>query len=290
MAMRKTDMTGRRVMITGCTAGLGRAATIAIADMGADLSLVCRNAERGEALARELRDGTAYGDVDLYVGDMGSQDDIRSIAERFLATDRPLHVLFNNAGVIMQRHTTTRDGLETTFGVNHIGYFLLTMLLLDRLEASAPARIVNTASDAHRHGIGRLDFDDLQGEKGFSFIRAYAGSKLANILFTRELAKRIEGRGVTVNAFHPGFVGSDFSKNNGLFASILMTALRPFARSPLRGAETGIYLCTSPDVEGQSGGYYYDCKPYEPAAHALNDDDAARLWSVSEHLVGAPFG
>jgi NAD(P)-dependent dehydrogenase (short-subunit alcohol dehydrogenase family) len=196
-------------------------------------------------------------------------------------------VLFNNAGVIMQRKTHTADGFETTFGVNHIGYFLLTVLLVERLQASAPARIVNTASDAHKSSGGRLDFDNLQAEKRFSIMRAYGSSKLANLLFTRELARRLEGRGITVNAFHPGMVGSDFSKNNGLLARIVMNLLRPLSRSPLKGAETGIYLCTSPEVEGETGHYYYDCKEHEPAEQATNDEDAKRLWELSEGWTGA---
>lgn len=282
-----SSRTGRQVMVTGCTAGLGRAGAIQLAEMGADVALVCRNRSKGEALQREIAQQTRRDCASLFVGDLGSQRDIHAIAEAYLATDRPLHVLFNNAGVIMQRKTETVDGFETTFGVNHIGHFLLTLLLVERLEASAPARIVNTASDAHRSSGGRLDFDNLRAEKKFSIMRAYGSSKLANILFTRELARRLEGRGITVNAFHPGMVGSEFSKNNGLLARIVMSLLRPFSRSPEKGAETGIYLCTSSEVEGETGRYYYDCKEHEPAEQAMNDEDAKRLWELSEGWTGA---
>ena len=287
MGVDDVDMTGRQVMVTGCTAGLGRAGAIKLAEMGADVSLVCRDRSKGEALRREIERRTRRDCASLLVGDLGSQKDIRAIAEAYLATDRPLHVLFNNAGVIMQRKTETLDGVETTFGVNHIGYFLLTLLLVERLQASAPARIVNTASDAHKSSGGRLDFNNLRAEKKFSIMRAYGSSKLANILFTRELSRRLEGHGITVNAFHPGMVGSDFSKNNGLLARIVMNLLRPVSRSPLKGAETGIYLCASPEVEGKTGRYYYNCKEHQPAEQATNDEDARRLWELSEGWTGA---
>jgi retinol dehydrogenase-12 len=286
-AIQKLEMSGKHVMVTGCTAGLGRASAIAIAEMGASMALVCRDQAKGESLLREIESRTQRKDHTLHVGDLGSQKDIRAIADSFLSSDRPLHVLFNNAGVIMQRHSITEDGFETTFGVNHVGYFLLTLLLMERLRTSAPARIVNTASDAHKFAGGRLDFDNLKGEKKFGVMNSYGGSKLANILFTRELASRIDGSGVTANAFHPGMVGSDFAKNNGAIARVSMTLLRPFARSPLKGAETGIYLSTSPEVEGRSGGYYYDCRPLEPAEAARNADDAQRLWQLSEKWVDA---
>jgi NAD(P)-dependent dehydrogenase (short-subunit alcohol dehydrogenase family) len=287
MGVYDVDMTGRQVMVTGCTAGLGRAGAIRLAEMGAEVALVCRNRSKGETLQEEIGRRTLRDCTSLFVGDLGSQRDIRAIAEAYLETDRPLHVLFNNAGVIMQRRTETVDGFETTFGVNHIGYFLLTVLLVGRLEASAPARVVNTASDAHRFSGGRLDFHNLQAEKKFSIMRAYGTSKLANILFTRELARRLEGRGITVNAFHPGMVGSDFSKNNGLLARTVMNLLRPFSRSPLQGAETGIYLCSSPEVEGVTGRYYVDCREHEPAEQATNDEDAKHLWELSEGFTGA---
>jgi retinol dehydrogenase-12 len=284
---RDVDMSGRHVMITGCTAGLGRAAALEIAGMGAEMALVCRSREKGEALLRDISTRTGNERAELFVGDLGSQKDIRSIASRYLATGRPLHVLFNNAGVIMQKRTLTSEGYETTFAVNHLGYFLLTRLLLDRLVESAPARIVNTASDAHKFAGGRLDFENLQSERSFAVFKAYGASKLANILFTQELSGRLAGTGVTANAFHPGMVGSDFAKNNGRFAELAMNLLRPFARSPLRGAETGIHLATAPELATACGGYYYDCRERKPAAAGRNDGDAKRLWALSEEYVAA---
>ena len=271
MAIESVDMTGKQVMITGCTAGLGRAAAIALAEMGATLSLVCRNRSKGEALIEEMRRKTGREDCELYVGDM----------------DRPLDGVFNNAGVVMQQRSETVDGFETTFGVNHLGYFLLTVLLLEPLKAATAGRVVSTASDAYKFGGRRMNFDDLQSEHKYTTFGAYGASKLANILFTRELARRVGNSNVTVNAFHPGMVGSDFAKNNGWIAQVAMTLIRPIARSPLKGAESGIYLCTSPEVEGRTGGYYFDCAIRDTRPAARNDEDALRLWEVSEKLTGA---
>jgi NAD(P)-dependent dehydrogenase (short-subunit alcohol dehydrogenase family) len=287
MAIESVDMTNKRVMVTGCTAGLGRAAAIALAQMGASLSLVCRNRGKGESLVEEIRRKTGRNDCDLYVGDMGSQSDIRAIAKAFIATDRPLDVLFNNAGVFLQQRSETQDGFETTFGVNHLGYFLLTVLLMDKLKAAPAGRVVSTASDAYKFSGGRLNFDDLQSQRKYTAFGAYGASKLTNILFTRELARRVGDSNVTVNAFHPGMVGSDFAKNNGWIAQVAMTLIKPLARTPLKGAESGIYLCTSPEVAGRTGGYYFDCAINETKPAARNDEDALRLWEVSEKLTGA---
>jgi NAD(P)-dependent dehydrogenase (short-subunit alcohol dehydrogenase family) len=287
MAIESVDMTGKQVMVTGCTAGLGRAAAISLAKMGATLSLVCRNRDKGEDLVSEIQRTSGREDCDLYVGDMNSLSDIRAIAASFRKTDRALDVLFNNAGVVMLERTTTADGFETTFGVNHLAYFLLTVLLMDRLRASPTARVVNTASDAYKFSGGRLNFEDLQAEQKYSTFGAYGASKLANILFTRELARRVRDSNVTANAFHPGMVGSDFAKNNGWVAQVAMTLIRPIARSPQKGAETGIYLCTSPEVEGRTGGYYFNCAIHDTRAAARDDDDALRLWEISEKLTDA---
>lgn len=279
------DMAGRTCLVTGATSGIGRAAALGLARLGADLVLVGRNPERGERALQEVRRAARGGDVALLLADLSSQSEIRRLAAEFLASGRPLHALLNNAGVINLRREESADGIETTFAVNHLAYFLLTELLLERLKQSAPARIVNVASDAHR-GAGRLDFDDLESRRSYSPLRVYGRSKLANILFTRELAHRLAGSGVTANCMHPGFVGSNFSKNNGPLAVAAMTLLRPFARSPEKGAETAIYLCSSPEVEDTSGEYFQDCKPHRPRDFALDDGDARRLWEVSERMTG----
>jgi retinol dehydrogenase-12 len=287
MAAPNIDMSGKSVMITGATAGIGEAAAFALAEMGADLTIVCRNASKGERVLAELQKRSAGGTASMLVGDLGVQADIRRVADEFLATSKPLHVLFNNAGVVELNRSTTVDGLETTFAVNHLGTFLLTTLLLDRLRASAPARVVCTASDAHKFSGGALNFDNLQSETDYTVFGAYGRSKLCNILFTSELGKREaqSGSGVSATCFHPGFVGSDFAKNNGRIARVLMTIGKPFARSSAKGAETGVYLCTSPGVAGETGGYYFNMKPHQPARNAKEPGVAERLWQASETLT-----
>ena len=289
MPAPQVDMRHKTVMLTGFTAGIGRSAASELAEMGADLVLVCRNAEKGRAVMEEIRTQTDGARLDMLVGDLASQADVRRIAGEFLAWNRPLHVLFNNAGAVFRQRTTTVDGLETTFALNHLGYFLLTCLLLECLRESAPSRVVCTASDAHSFG-GALDFDDLQAEKSYSMFRAYGRSKLANILFASELGRREAQNGVAVSAFHPGFVGSDFARNNGTLAKVLTRLGRPFARTPERGAETGVYLCTSPDISDPSGGYYFNMKPHQPAKHANSSEAAKRLWEASERLTELATG
>jgi NAD(P)-dependent dehydrogenase (short-subunit alcohol dehydrogenase family) len=277
-------MSGRTCLITGATNGIGLAAAHELARAGAGLVLVGRNRERGERVVEEIRRSSGNDDVSLIVADLSSQEQVRRLAAEFVAAGRPLHVLLNNAGVVNLRREETGDGIETTFAVNHLAYFLLTELLLDRLRETAPARIVNVASDAHAQAGGRLDFDDLQSTRKYSLMGTYGKSKLANILFTRELARRLEGSGVTANCLHPGFVGSNFARNNGAIAGLVMTLLKPFARSPEKGAETAVYLSSSPEVDGVSGEYFVDCKVAQPKDFARNDDDASRLWKVSERM------
>jgi len=281
------DMSGKSVMITGATAGIGQAAAFALAEMGAELTIVCRNKSKGEAMLAELERRSPKTTASMLVGDLGVQADIRRVASEFLATPKPLHVLFNNAGVVQLGRSTTADGLETTFAVNHLGTFLLTTLLLDRLRSSAPARVVCTASDAHKTSGGALNFDDLQSESGYSTFGAYGRSKLCNILFTAELGRREREAesGVSTYCFHPGFVGSDFAKNNGLLARIVMVLSSPFARSSDKGAETGIYLCSSPNVADETGGYYFDMKSHRPSDDANTPGVAERLWKASEELT-----
>lgn len=278
-------MKGKTVVLTGFTAGLGRAAAFRLAEMGASLFLVARNEEKGTKATDAIRQRFPEARLQLAIGDLASLADVRRIAKDFNATNERLDVLFNNAGVINQRRRTTIDGYEETFAVNHLSHFLLTNLLLERLHESQSGRVVSTASGAHRFG-GRLDFEDLQSTGSYGTFSVYGQSKLANILFTRELARREAGTGVTANCFHPGFVGSDFSKNNGAWARVMMALGAPFARSPRKGAETGVYLCSSGEVAQTTGGYFYDMKATEPASNALVAGDAEKLWEISEQLVG----
>jgi retinol dehydrogenase-12 len=281
------DLTGRTCMVTGATSGIGRAAAFGLARLGRpSLVLVARSRDKGEATAEAIRRETGCRDVDLLQADLSSQAEIRRAAGEFLATGRPLHVLLNNAGVLLLRREETVDGIERTFAVNHLGYFLLTNLLLDRIRESAPARIVNVASAAHASAGGPLDFGDLESRRRYRMMEVYGKSKLANILFTRELARRLEGTGVTANCLHPGFVGSNFARNNGVIASAVMWLSRAFARTPEQGADTAVWLCASPEVDGVSGQYFADRAQRWPKRYAQRDEDARRLWEVSERMTG----
>ncbi|NNL64639.1 MAG: SDR family oxidoreductase [Myxococcales bacterium] len=274
------------VLITGATGGIGRAAAMALANEGPELFLLCRNRERGEATRRAIQAETGNDRTSLLLCDLSSQAEIRRAADEFLSLDKPLHVLLNNAGVLNFWREDTVDGIEGTWAVNHLAYFLLTVLLLERLKESAPARIVSVSSDAHAWAKDRLDFDDLGGRNIANAMTRYGISKCANILFTRELARRLEGTGVTANCFHPGFVGTGFATNNGFVSAIAMRLLSAFNRTPEEGADTGVFLCSDPAVEGQSGLYFEDREARWPKRFAQNDEDAARLWVESERQVG----
>lgn len=283
---KNPDLSGKTCLITGATNGIGKAAALALAQLGPSLVLVARDPGRAEQTIKEITAKTGNRDVEVMLADLSSLEQVRRLAQDFEATGKPLHILLNNAGVVMLRREETVDGFETTFAVNHLSYFLLTNLLLERLAASAPARIVNVASDAHAYSGGPLDFDDLQSTKGYASMKVYGKSKLANILFTRELARRLEGSGVTANCLHPGLVGSNLAKNNGVIGNLATLLVRPFARSTAKGAETAIYLCTSPDVEGVSGKYFFDMKEKWPKRYAQSVADARRLWEVSAQMTG----
>jgi NAD(P)-dependent dehydrogenase (short-subunit alcohol dehydrogenase family) len=284
------DLTGRTVVITGGNTGIGKEAAVGVASLGARVVITSRNEERGRAAREEIVERSANDDVDVMALDLASFRSIRSFASDLLDRCDRLHVLVNNAGLILRRRTETEDGFEATFGINHLGHFLLTDLLLDRLRASAPARVVVVASDAHKSARRGLDFDDLQGERRYRWMDAYAKSKLANIYFARELARRLDGTGVTVNALQPGFVRSDFGRDGDLgrlYGWGIKYLAGPFAISPERGARTTTYVASSPEVDGVTGGYFYKCKPTQPSRVAQDDDAARRLWDVSERMVAS---
>ena len=281
------DWKARTIVVTGATSGIGRATALGLAKLDSRLILVGRDAGRAEETSAAIRGATGRKDVEIVLGDFASQTDVRRVADELLARTQAIHVLVNNAGVTMLKRTTTPDGLETTFAVNHLGYFLLTGLLLPRLRAGAPARIVNVASDAHR--FGKLDLGDLQNEKGFAAMRVYGQSKTANILFTRELARRLEGTGVTVNALHPGAVATRLGRGNGPLFDLLQRAVGIFMRSPERGAETSIHLASAPELERVTGRYFVDKREKQPSPHATDDATARRLWEISEKLTGFAY-
>ncbi len=286
-----TDMQGKTVLITGGNSGIGKETAVALAGAGATAVVTSRDPARGERAAADIRQRSG-ADVTVMPLDLASFASIRAFAADFLQRYGRLDVLINNAGLILDRRTETEDGFETTFGVNHLGHFLLTGLLLDRIKASAPARIINVSSRAHRFARDGLDFDDLQSTKGYRGLRVYGRSKLANIYFTRELARRLEGSGVTVNAVHPGGVATGFARDGdvkGLYG-LLVRLAKPFLRTPEKGAETSIHLATTPELDGITGKYFADCQEAETTPIAQDDDAARRLWTASEALIAGAGG
>jgi NAD(P)-dependent dehydrogenase (short-subunit alcohol dehydrogenase family) len=281
------SMTGKTVLITGGTGGIGRAAATALASMGARVGITGRDRTRaGEAAAAIARESGNPG-VDVFVGDLSSQAEVRRLAAEVLATYPRLDVLLNNVGGFWAHRHETADGLEHTFALNHLAPFLLTSLLQDRLIASAPARIVTVSSGAQ--SMGTIDFDDLMGERKYSGQDAYNRSKLANVMFTYELARRLEGTGVTANALHPGVTNTAFSTEDPARAFAPIVALmRPFMKSPARGADTAVYLASSAEVEGVTGRYFADRKAKTSNPSSYDTATTARLWQVSAALVGLP--
>jgi len=277
-------MKGKTCIVTGASSGIGRETAIALASKGATVALVCRSGSKADRALAEIRERSRDGEVSLFTADLSSQREVRRVAAELDAALPRLDVLVNNAGVIMGERVLTEDALETTFAVNHLGYFLLTHLLRPKLVSSAPARVVSVASDAHRSG--HVDFDDLQGERSYNGWRAYAQSKLANILFTYELARRLDGTGVTANCLHPGVVGTNFANAGPAYVRVLFRLARPFLRSPRNGAATSITLAAAPDVGGVSGKYFADEREARSNVESYDTAVAERLWRVSEQLTG----
>jgi NAD(P)-dependent dehydrogenase (short-subunit alcohol dehydrogenase family) len=281
--MSSVDMTGKICLVTGGNSGIGKAAALGLAKMGATVVIVSRNKEKGETAVTDIIAKSGNKNVELIQADMSSQNLIHKLAEEFKARHEKLHVLINNAGVYLTKRTTTENGLETTFAVNHLGPFLLTSLLLDILKASSPSRIVNVTSDAHNGA--KINFEDLQGEKRFSGWQAYGQSKLAMILFTHELAKKLEGSGVTANSAHPGVVRTNFAKNNGGLVMLGFKFLGIFFISPESSAKRILYVATSPRLEGVTGKYFSKMHETKSSPESYDDDAARRLWQVSEQLA-----
>ncbi len=279
------DMKGKTCLITGANSGIGRATALGLAKMGATMVIACRNREKGETALSEITSESGNQNVKLMVADMSSQESIRKLAGDFKTKHKDLHLLINNAGVFLTKRIVTTDGLESTLAVNHLGPFLLTSLLLDLLKASAPSRIVNVTSDAHRGTT--IDFEDLQGEKNFSGWDAYSQSKLAVILFTHELAKRLEGTGVTVNSVHPGVVRTNFAKNNGGLVALGFKIIGPLFITPETSAKRVLYVATSPNLDNVSGEYFTKMHEAKSSKESYDDESAKRLWQVSEQLTGS---
>jgi NAD(P)-dependent dehydrogenase (short-subunit alcohol dehydrogenase family) len=288
MAVAPWDLRTKTVVVTGASSGIGKETAVALASGGAKVVITARDPERGEAALQEVRTRSDGGQVQLRMLDLASIASVRRFAEDLLADEPHLHVLVNNAGLVLSERHVTEDGFEQTFATNHLGPFLLTELLRPRLEASAPSRIINVASIAHHAARRGIDFDDLQTEQRYSSLKAYSRSKLANVLHARALAERLEGTGVTANALHPGAVASGFGRNEDTVGAeaILMTIAQPFLISPAAGAATSVYLAMSPDVAEVSGEYFVRSKPARPSKAARDDEAAARLWDASAQLVG----
>lgn len=271
-------------VVTGANSGIGKVTAEALAQQGATVVMICRDRGRGEAAVQEIKKKSGNEKVALLLVDLSSQQEIRSVAREISSRYPRIDVLVNNAGGIHPTRTLTADGLETTFAVNHLAYFLLTNLLLPQLKASAAARIVNVTSQAHRYG--RIFFDDLGLEKRFNPMMSYAQSKLANILFTYELARRLEGTRITANTLHPGGVRTNFGKELTGIAGFVFKHLGFLMRSPQKGAETVIWLAASPEVEGVTGKYFLDKKEIKSSQISYDAEIARRLWQVSAELTG----
>ncbi|MEA2749997.1 MAG: hypothetical protein QOI41_4140 [Myxococcales bacterium] len=277
-------MHGKRIVLTGASRGIGRETALALGKMGADLSLVVRDPERGKVVADEVRALKGGGDVEVLIADLSSLGDVRRVGAEILAKHDSIDVLVNNAGALLMDRQVTKDGYEATFATNHLGYFMLTKVLLDAVKKAPAGRIVNVASEAHHRGS--MKFDDLMGEKKYAGWFAYSASKLANILFTAELARRLEGTRVTTSSLHPGVIASGFARNNEGFVGFLAKLASPFLMSSEDGAKTTIFLATDPSAAGTSGLYFDKSKPKKPSREARDASVAKRLWDVSEDLVG----
>ncbi len=281
-------MQGKTVVITGATSGIGLVAAQKLAGMGARLVLIARDRARGEMALNRIKAANPNAQHAIHYADLSSLAEMKRVAAAVAAAEPKIDVLINNAGALFNTRKETIDGIEMTFAMNHLAYFVITHDLLDRLKATPGARIVSTASDAHKGP--QLDLDDLQFKRGYSGFKVYGRSKLANILFTRELARKIAGTGVTANCLHPGFVATRFGDNNGGWVKLAIgLAKQLFAISQEKGAKTIVHLASSPEVATASGGYYYKNALTTPSAEARDDAVARRLWQESEKLAAVSW-
>jgi NAD(P)-dependent dehydrogenase (short-subunit alcohol dehydrogenase family) len=285
MALSPVDMSNKVCIVTGGTSGIGWVTTFQLAQWGATVLLIGRDLQRGLGAEERIRSEAGNRSVKFFQTDLAAQDQIHQFVSAFHQGYDRLDVLVNNAGITLLTRRLSEAGVEMTFAVNHLGHFLLTNLLLNTLKESAPSRVINVSSGSHRGA--QIDFDNLRGESGYRGLQAYGQSKLANVLFTYELARRMEGTGVTVNAVHPGFVLTNLGRDNGwLIHKIIRLAMRLRGISSEEGAETLIYLATSPELERVTGKYFHKIKPVETSPQSYNSDTALRLWEISEELTG----
>jgi retinol dehydrogenase 12 len=280
----ETSLKDRTILVTGATNGIGLVTARELSRMGGQVTILSRNAEKCAVIAASIATDTG-NPVEFISSDLSTLDGIAQAAAEFKKRHTHLDILVNNAGGFIINRIVTPDGLEMTFALNHLNYFLLTYLLLDLLKSGKQSRVVNVASGAHIR-MDSMDFENLQGERKYTAWTAYAQSKLANLLFTYELARRLDGSGVTVNALHPGYVDTGFARNNGLIYNIgAKLSARIFGRSPEAGAQTSIYLASSPEVAGVTGAYFHDCKQMPSSPASYNKEDAVKLWNISLALT-----
>jgi len=276
-------MNGKICLVTGATDGIGKVSARVLAELGAKVIIVGRNPEKSAIVLAELRSISGNENIDLLMADLAVMQEVRDLAEQVISRYDRIDVLLNNAGGYFTKHKITSDGLEMTFALNHMSYFLLTNKLMELLKYSAPARIVNVSSDAH-YGVD-MEFENLNGEQEYKAWKAYQKSKLANVLFTYELLKKVPGN-ITVNCLHPGFVATNFGHNNGgFFGPVLKIAQRISAIDPEEGAKTSIFLCSAPEVKGVSGKYFYKCQPKTSSRESRNMDTGKRLWQISSDIA-----
>ena len=285
MKNTQPSMKNKICMVTGATSGIGEETARALAQMGATVIVVGRDPERGAAALERIRSASGSAAVELMLADLSSQQGIRQLAQQLKNKYQRLHVLINNAGALFTKRQQSVDGIEMTFSLNHLNYFLLTNLLLDTLKASAPARIVNVSALAHQFAR-RVNFDDLQGQRKYSGWGAYGQSKLCNLLFTYQLARRLDGLGVTANALHPGVVATNFGMSGGGLMPLLNRLMSVAMLHPEQGAQTSLYLATSPEVEGVSGKYFVNRKAVRSSKASYDQSATDRLWQVSAAMTG----
>jgi NAD(P)-dependent dehydrogenase (short-subunit alcohol dehydrogenase family) len=278
------SMEGKVAMVTGANDGIGKATSLGLARLGATVVMVCRDLERGRSAQALIKSMSGNDAVELMLADLSSQAAIRQLAADYTRTHARLHVLVNNAGVNVKQRTLTADGIELNFAVNYLAPFLLTLSMVDLLEASAPARIINVASAAEQ--MGRIDFDDLMASRGYSALRAYCQSKLATVLFTYELARHLEPSHVTVNCLHPGVIRTKITQGMSGWGAVIAWLGRPFAATPERGAETILYLASSSAIQGVSGRYFENKRERRSSPRSYERETGQRLWRISEQLTG----
>ena len=278
------NIKNKNILITGATSGIGRSTVLALSSMGASVTFIARNKDKAEILLKELNT-KSQNEAAYILADLSSQKEVKSAAKEYLKMNRSLDILINNAGLINLKRRETIDGFEETFAVNHLAYFSLTNLLIDKLKESESARIINISSGAHQF-VKRMNFDDIQSEKNYKPFKVYSYSKLANILFTRKLSEILKDDNITVNCLHPGVVATGFaSQNDSKFQKFLFKLSKPFMRSSNKGAETSIYLSSSDDVSDVSGKYFYNSKISKISSGASNEEDTERLWRISMELT-----